>query len=593
MWSRKILVSLTALAFCLIGLVIFNYEAGDQDDSLMRGALIDTETPQPARLQEGEQSRIFPKRVRAADSFMVPLAQSGITKVFEQALAGDDVILFQNVPGIDGFTGKVTMSHEFEDGSQSARLIGESIKPDRKVQKTEIYVVSTAAGYQGFIRKEGSAHVLKFSSDETSLIDLSVTKVPLEKFLCASFSGGELEEGIRGSLPGENDPVPYDFDSSDLRGLEGEEEVLGMAHSPSLEQAELADSTSAPPTGTPTIPKLSSRPGKNKVIFLDFDGHNLTGTVWNSDNSTIHVDSIVGNQVDSNFITEVWLKVSAAYSSFGVNVTTDETVFTNASPANRLRVLGSSDPAQIGKTNIGGVSYIGVFGNTYYQPSFFFVESYTSADSVARVINHESGHAMGLSHDGRSASPMLRYYETHGSSPRAWSTWMGSSYGADITQWSWGQYYLSSNVEDDLRIIKTVLGGVGPGASSMANPTNLPLPGVRNGSIVASTDADFYVIKGGMGKDVKIRLFPRNKSTSLFPDIQLLDASGNKIAATRFRSRNGLSMALNLTLPTDYVVVKVKGARFGTPWRPGDDGFPSGATNYGSLGPYTIKVLYN
>lgn len=77
---------------------------------------------------------------------------------------------------------------------------------------------------------------------------------------------------------------------------------------------------------------LHSKPGANRVIFLDFDGQLLTGTAWN--NSTggdctaepYDSDGVPGSfsTAERNSMISVWRRVAEDYAAFDVDVTTED-----------------------------------------------------------------------------------------------------------------------------------------------------------------------------------------------------------------------------------------------------------------------------
>src|SRR5215218_1773276 len=71
------------------------------------------------------------------------------------------------------------------------------------------------------------------------------------------------------------------------------------------------------------VPVLSSYPSASAVIFLDFDGHTVTGSSWNY-NGPIECGA---SGLDNTKITEVFNRVAEDYRPFNVNVTTDSTKF--------------------------------------------------------------------------------------------------------------------------------------------------------------------------------------------------------------------------------------------------------------------------
>ena len=137
-------------------------------------------------------------------------------------------------------------------------------------------------------------------------------------------------------------------------------------------------------TTTTSTFALHSRPGASKVIYLDFNGHNVSNTAWNSQYSTIIAPPFDTDGNPSAFsaselsiITQVWQRVSEDYAPFEIDVTTeyagseDFLTRSNASDVNYgVRVLISPISRLICST-CGGISYVGVFADI--GPSFLCV----------------------------------------------------------------------------------------------------------------------------------------------------------------------------------------------------------------------------
>ena len=71
------------------------------------------------------------------------------------------------------------------------------------------------------------------------------------------------------------------------------------------------------------VPVMSSYPSASAVLFLDFDGHTVTGTSWN------YAGPIVcnGSGLDNTKIIEIFNRVAEDYRPFNLNVTTDSTKY--------------------------------------------------------------------------------------------------------------------------------------------------------------------------------------------------------------------------------------------------------------------------
>jgi len=100
-----------------------------------------------------------------------------------------------------------------------------------------------------------------------------------------------------------------------------------------------------------------------------------------------------------------------------------------------------------GSCGCGGIAWLNVFGNNYYQPSYTFNEG---SGNNAMTISHEVGHNMGLHHDGTSTTG---YYGGHGSGETGWGSIMGVPFGDSMVTWSKGEYPDANNQEDNYQII--------------------------------------------------------------------------------------------------------------------------------------------
>lgn len=233
--------------------------------------------------------------------------------------------------------------------------------------------------------------------------------------------------------------------------------------------ADATTSTADGSTSSSTIAvdafKLHSKPGSSKVIYLDFDGHTITGTAWNSGSASTF--NAVPYDLDGNpatfssaetaNIAEIWRRIAEDYAPFDVDVTT-ELPASFGPTVGRILVTKDTDangqamPAQ----GAGGVAYVNVFGRSdyasYYSPALVYYNRLGNGqpDYVSEAASHEMGHNMGLSHDGTSTQA---YYGGHGSGNISWGPIMGTGYYRNVSQWSKGEYTDANNSEDDVAII--------------------------------------------------------------------------------------------------------------------------------------------
>ena len=213
---------------------------------------------------------------------------------------------------------------------------------------------------------------------------------------------------------------------------------------------------------------LNSRPEATHTIFLDFDGHTVTGTSWNSTVATIEAGryrresaSNPDNgftQNELNGIVEIWQRVAEDFAAWDVNVTTEDpgvdALMRQGFDDDEygIRTIITPDYEWYDTRRFGGVAYLRSFSRSSDLPAWVFSSNLGTGNpkSVAEAVSHEVGHTLGLQHDGiDDGSSSSSYYSGHGS----WAPIMGVGYYRDVTQWSDGDYPGATNTEDDLYII--------------------------------------------------------------------------------------------------------------------------------------------
>ena len=255
--------------------------------------------------------------------------------------------------------------------------------------------------------------------------------------------------------------------------------------------------------------RLHSRPGSQRVLYIDFDGATVSGTLWNEQdglsNGTVLGYSLDGdrstfNTEERQLVQTVWQRVAEDYAPFDVDVTTEEP------PASDITRSGSGDQRYgtravvtddrrpldaICDGQCTGVAYLDVFDETrdhdYYQPAWAFTADYNDAFNIAETVSHEVGHNFGLEHDGVTGGDA--YYGGHAN----WTPIMGSGWGP-VIQWSNGAYAGADNQQDDVALINqngapyiTDEAGGDPGTAAAALPTGSAVIGRR-------TDVDVYAL---------------------------------------------------------------------------------------------------
>ncbi|MCM2274578.1 MAG: immunoglobulin domain-containing protein [Candidatus Didemnitutus sp.] len=353
-------------------------------------------------------------------------------------------------------------------------------------------------------------------------------------------------------------------------------------------------------------PLRQSRPGSANVIYLDFNGHTVTGTAWNTTAGAPAAYVCIPYDTDGNAssfspeeqaaIVNIWARIAEDYRSFDVNVTTEAPAVFNNRTARVLftRKTDANGIPNPSSATASGVAYVGVFGSgsfaATYSVSFVYHDGYTDG-FVAAVASHEVGHNLGLSHDGTlkaDGTKDAEYYSGHGTGATSWSPIMGSGSG-QIIQWSRGEYFRANNPQDDLAIITSALSGR---ADDHANSslTSTPLlangPAVQHrGIITSAADQDWFSLQttGAISLTIAPHTAPFSLNLSaLDVRAELYSSSGVLLATSDPAHSSAATFDLSPGPGTYYL--RVVGAAIGTPLADP----PSGYTNYASIGEYTI-----
>ena len=353
--------------------------------------------------------------------------------------------------------------------------------------------------------------------------------------------------------------------------------------------------------------KLHSNPGAANVVYLDFDGHVITGTAWN--NSTNPSFTARPYDLDANpssfsetekaNIAEVWRRVAEDYAPFNIDVTTELPASFGAKTG-RLLITANVDANGLdmpAKTS-GGVAYVNVWGSTnypYYSPALVYYNQVGGPDNIAEAASHELGHNLGLSHDGTSTSS---YYTGHGTDFTSWAPIMGAGYYKHVTQWSKGEYLYANQTQDDLALIQAKLTtrfddhsntrmGATPlnvdanghifSATPATNP--LDLSRVNKGVIETSADLDVFSFSSGAGTVVlqatPLRELTAERGGNLDIALNLYDATGNLLSSSNPVDETDAGITITVPAGTYYLSVDGVGS--------------ANYSDYGSLGQYFIE----
>ncbi|HID45819.1 MAG TPA: hypothetical protein EYP34_08705 [Chromatiaceae bacterium] len=312
---------------------------------------------------------------------------------------------------------------------------------------------------------------------------------------------------------------------------------------PATQDAAPEIANTAPIPDLETLKHLQSKPGVANILYINYWGGSYTGTAWNNGN-TIDYTPFSQDSDTANFSDQerhdmwlAWAETAEDYAPFNINVTTDADVYAATPENQRVQIIATTTSDWYG--NAGGVAYVGIFGwGDQYGTGWVWNKG---PSSLGMTISHESGHQMGLHHDG---NPTHEYESGHGS----WGPIMGGPFGRSYAQWSKGEYpdaVIKKDdgiQEDDLVIIRSAVGEFADEAGdSSASAVQLALPVIEKTGILRpeglGKDIDVYSFDLSSPASVKVRIGPplgiqgESMGTSLSLNAQLVDEAGGVISS--------------------------------------------------------------
>lgn len=246
------------------------------------------------------------------------------------------------------------------------------------------------------------------------------------------------------------------------------------------------------------VPLFSSHPSAQAVVYLDFDGHTVTGTSWNYNGPF----ACEASGLNNSQITEVFNRVAEDYRPFNLNITTDSTIFL-AAPANkRMRVILTVTSSWYGAA--GGVAFVGSFIWGDDNPCFVFsgLLNY-NVKNISEATSHEAGHTLGLFHQSSYDANCIKltdYYAGEGSGEIGWAPIMGVGYYRNMTLWNNGpNSYGCTNYQSDLDIITSASNGFGYRTDDHSN--------TYTGATITSFSGNEFTASGVIEKNTDIDMF--------------------------------------------------------------------------------------
>lgn len=340
------------------------------------------------------------------------------------------------------------------------------------------------------------------------------------------------------------------------------------------------------------VPILNSLPNADYVIYLDFDGHTVSGTAWNSSFNSGNPIYCAASGYNAAKIETVFNIMAEDYRPFNINVTTDSLVFVTAHVQKKMRVLFT--PTSNWYPNpAGGVAYLSTFGGIANKVCFVFVNAIGNEYNAGEAGSHEAGHTLTLNHHSQydaNCNKVNEYYYGIGSGEIGWAPIMGVGYNRNMTTWSNIAFNAGCNyAQSDLtQIVSPSNQGVAfrtddhGNDNSTATVLNVNSGAFLDSGIIATnTDVDVFTFSLADTAYVSINAIPyslggSNTKANLHIALMLKNAANDTLKISKQPIFLDATIGNFLLYPGDYFIY-VDGA---------SNAYQSG---YGSLGKYFIN----
>lgn len=336
------------------------------------------------------------------------------------------------------------------------------------------------------------------------------------------------------------------------------------------------------------VPVMSSYPSASAVLFLDFDGHTVSGTSWNMTGPIFCAPS----GLDTAQIRTVFNRVAEDYRPFNINITTDSANYLAAPVDKRMRVILTPTYQWYG--NAGGVAFVTSFIWGDDTPCFVFTSLLNyNVKNIAEAAAHEAGHTLGLYHQASYDANCVKttdYNPGTGTGEIGWAPIMGVGYYRNLTLWNDGpNSFGCTNYQSDLSVITTNNGfgfrtddfaNTFAGATQVSFSNNLF---TINGVVEQSTDGDLFRFTQPSYGRFQLNAIPYNVGTgnagsNLDMQVTLYNNAQTQISVYNPGTLLSSLVDTLLAAGTYYIRVEGKGNIY--------------APNYASLGSYALEGSY-
>jgi hypothetical protein len=334
-------------------------------------------------------------------------------------------------------------------------------------------------------------------------------------------------------------------------------------------------------------PVYNSYPSAKAVIFLDFDGHIVNGSLWNSDGAIVCGPS----NMSPVQITEIFNRVAEDYRPFNVNITTDSAKYWAAPLKQRMRVILTTSNAWYGNS-AGGVAFVNSYSWGDNTPCFIFTSLLGyEAKAVAEAASHEAGHTLGLRHQASynaSCVKTAEYNAGKGSGETGWAPIMGVGYYKNFTVWNMGPTPSTcGTIQNDLTIIAGTKNGFGfrndDHADSITKASSLTISNQQfnlDGIIGKTEDVDVFKFKLEKKALFRLNAIPYNVGSSnagsnLDMQVDLIDEAQTILGS--YNPTTVLSSLVDTLLKEGTYYLRIDGTG------------NQNTSEYGSLGAYSLQ----